>query len=308
MSVEMNVENVVVEVTNDHVKEKVMRTLPAKYNKFAGFAYWLLGQMKDAQILSANGYDDSCVMMNLLSSDIPVQIEFYEKFFTEATVSGRLMKAEMKAYKDKSSKKDKKEKKDKVVKEKKENVVKEKKSKKVNNQVSNTNNDIISQIVMRANSVETIEQPVIEQPVIEQTVIEQTVIEQPVIEQPVIEQTVIEQPVIEQPIVVEKKKRVKKDKVVIVEPTELPSAVEPTAVEKKKRVKKVKPDSDNLNHKISKKNKISNIESNNSDELILNQVTIDDISYFYDSNNNLYNNDTLIIGSFDPISLSISIS
>ena len=299
----VNVENVVIEVTND---KKVMRTLPAKYNKFAGFAYWLLGQMKDAQVLSANGYDDTCVMMNLLSGDIPMQIEFYEKFFTEAPVSGRLMKAEMKTFKDKSSKKDKKEKKEKVVKEK-----KEKKSKKVNNQVSNTNNDIISQIVMRANSVETIEQPVIEQPV------------------------------------VEKKKRVKKDKVVIVEPTELasaveptevssievssievpsievpsaveptaveptavePTAVEPTAVEKKKRVKKVKPDSDNLNHKISKKNKISNIESNNSDELILNQVTIDDISYFYDSNNNLYNNDTLIIGSFDPISLSISIS
>jgi hypothetical protein len=304
MSLEMNVN-----VENVVVKDKVMRTLPAKYNKFAGFAYWLLGQMKDAQVLSANGYDDTCVMMNLLSGDIPMQIEFYEKFFTEAPVSGRLMKAEMKTFKDKSSKKDKKEKKEKVVKEKKENMVKEKKSKKVNNQVSNTNNDIISQIVMRANSVETIAQPVIEQPV-----------------------------------VVEKKKRVKKDKVVIVEPTELASAVEPTelasaveptelesaveptelasaveptelasaveptAVEKKKRVKKVKPDSDNLNHKISKKNKISNIESNNSDELILNQVTIDDISYFYDSNNNLYNNDTLIIGSFDPISLSISIS
>ena len=284
MSIEMNVN--VDNVVTDHVKDKVMRTLPAKYNKFAGFAYWLLGQMKDAQVLSANGYDDTCVMMNLLSGDIPMQIEFYEKFFTEAPVSGRLMKAEMKTFKDKSSKKEKKDKKKYLVKEKKSNIV-----------ISNTNNDIISQIVMLANSVETIEQPVIEQP-----------------------------------IVVEKKKRVKKDKVVLasaveptelasievpsaVEPTELasvevPSAVEPSAVElpvvdKKKRVKN---NSHNLNHKISKKNKISNIESNNSHELILNQVTIDDISYFYDSNNNLYNNDTLIIGSFDPISLSISIS
>uniref|UniRef100_A0A6C0I1I1 Uncharacterized protein n=1 Tax=viral metagenome TaxID=1070528 RepID=A0A6C0I1I1_9ZZZZ len=90
---------------------KVIRALPAKYNKFAGFAYWLLGQMKDIQVLSANGYDNTCDMMHLLSGDIPSQIEFYEKFLAEATVSKRLMKAEIKHYKSKS-------KKEKVVKDK----------------------------------------------------------------------------------------------------------------------------------------------------------------------------------------------
>lgn len=94
---------------------KVIRALPAKYNKFAGFAYWLLGQMKDIQVLSANGYDNTCDMMHLLSGDIPSQIEFYEKFLAEATVSKRLMKAEIKHYKSKSKSKSKKEK---VVKDK----------------------------------------------------------------------------------------------------------------------------------------------------------------------------------------------
>ena len=96
MSLEMN--------TNQIVEEKVMKTLPAKYNKFAGFAYWLLGQMKDIQVLSANGYDETCEMMNLLSNDIPKQVEFYERFLTEERLSNRLMKVEMRTYKSKSDK------------------------------------------------------------------------------------------------------------------------------------------------------------------------------------------------------------
>lgn len=94
--------------TDQIVEENVMRTLPAKYNKFAGFAYWLLGQMKDIQVLSANGYDETCEMMELLSNNIPKQIEFYERFIAEERVSHRLMKVEMKTYKPKSDKNKKK--------------------------------------------------------------------------------------------------------------------------------------------------------------------------------------------------------
>ena len=77
----------------------VVKTLPAKYNKFASFAYWLLGQMKDIQVLSANGYDETCEMMELLSNNIPKQVEFYERFIAEERVSKRLMKVEMRTYK-----------------------------------------------------------------------------------------------------------------------------------------------------------------------------------------------------------------
>lgn len=86
----------------------VVKTLPAKYNKFSSFAYWLLGQMKDIQVLSANGYDETCEMMELLSNDIPKQVEFYERFLAEERLSKRLMKVEMKTYKSKSDKKVKK--------------------------------------------------------------------------------------------------------------------------------------------------------------------------------------------------------
>lgn len=89
------------DITNETTIEvkKIPHVLPAKYNKLAGFAYWLLGQMKDSLILSANGYDDTCDMMNLLSGDVALQMEFYEKFVAESTISGRLMKAEIKRYK-----------------------------------------------------------------------------------------------------------------------------------------------------------------------------------------------------------------
>jgi len=60
-----------------------------------------------------------------------------------------------KVVKEKAPPKEPKEKKEKIVKEKKEKVVKEKKEKKVDSLESNSNTDIIAQIVSRANSIDS---------------------------------------------------------------------------------------------------------------------------------------------------------
>jgi len=99
MNTDMNTENKV--ITNEVIIEKnptKKSILPVKYKKFAGFAYWLLGQMKDELALSADGYDNTCNMMHLLSKDVSSQIAFYEKFEAESKIYGRLMKVEAKNY------------------------------------------------------------------------------------------------------------------------------------------------------------------------------------------------------------------
>ena len=93
MNTNMNNEN---DNENEGVKKKTI--LPVKYKKFAGFAYWLLGQMKDELALSADGYDNTCNMMHLLSRDVSSQIAFYKKFEAESKIYGRLMKVEAKNY------------------------------------------------------------------------------------------------------------------------------------------------------------------------------------------------------------------
>jgi hypothetical protein len=102
----------------------------------------------------------------------------------------------------------------------------------------------------------------------------------------------------------EKKKRVKKEKV--------EGNVEEGVVEekeKKKRVKKEKvvevlnlQDDNNKGIEV-----LEELEQQEEDELVLHSVLVDGLEYFYDAQNRLYNTQHSVIGSFDPISLSISI-
>ena len=119
---------------------------------------------------------------------------------------------------------------------------------------------------------------------------------------------------------VEKKKRVKKEKDVsiIVGEVEVPLVQE----EKKKRVKKEKVEAGQVVEKKKrvKKEKVSNVEVTQElkeevkpeteleeEELVLHSVSVDDVEYYYDADNRLYDTNHSVIGTFDPESLTISI-
>jgi len=305
-------------VTEEVVVDKEMRTLPGKYSKFAGFAYWLLAQMADQQLLSGDAYDATCKMMNLLSGDIAAQIAFYERYFAEASVSAKIMKDDIKkAVKAKKEPKVNKEPKAK----------KEKKEKK--EQVEITNNDIIAKLVECANSVMVgqIEVPLIEP--IETSLMEEknrgkkaanpveevpqgekkkrgrkavNPVMDPVMEpvmDPVMEPVVV--PVMEPVVdteVVEKKKRGKK----AMNPVVAEGSVT-ESVEKKKRGRKAA--TPELVKEEVQKEEVQ--DEDEEEDLILHSVSVDGVEYFYDEDNRLYNADHSIIGTFDPVSLSISI-
>ena len=289
MSIEMN-------QVNEVVVEKVMRTLPGKYSKFAGFAYWLLVQMKDNQILSGDAYDATCNMMNLLSGDLSQQIAFYERYLAEASVSSKLMKAEIKNRSKPVNAKAKEPKAN-------ANEPKAKKSKKVE-QVSHTDDDILTQIVERANSVTVVDEPVLVLPIKKKRVTKGETYSSIIASAQLlpregsvmvgdIEQTV-EESKVEESKVVEKKKRVKKEQPIRISVVDEQELEEKVVVEKKKRVKK-------------EKVPVVPIDELEED-IVLNAVSVDGIEYFYDADNRLYNSLHSVIGSFDPLSLAISIS
>ena len=318
MSVEMNqvvTDNVIVD---NVIVEKEMRTLPGKYSKFAGFAYWLLAQMKDNQILSGDAYDATCNMMHLLSLDFTAQVEFYERYLAEASVSMKLMKTDIKNRLKPATttkiKKDKDPKEKKVKKEKKE-------------QVNITNNDIIAKLVECANSVMVLQ----DVPLNEPNVVNQneknnesniqiinhvesqvdnnglSVVQEKEKKKRVKKEKVegnVEEGVVEEK---EKKKRVKKEKV--------EGNVEEGVVEEKEKKKRVKKEKVvevlNLQDDNNKENEVlEELEQElqqEEEEVVLHSVLVDGLEYFYDPQNRLYNTQHSVIGSFDPISLSISI-
>ena len=272
MSVEMNQV-----VTNNVIVEKEMRTLPGKYSKFAGFAYWLLAQMKDNQILSGDAYDATCNMMHLLSLDFTAQVEFYERYLAEASVSMKLMKTDIKNRLKPATttkiKKDKDPKEKKVKKQKKE-------------QVNITNNDIIAKLVECANSV-----------------------------------MVLQDLPLNQPNVVNQNEKNNESNIQIINHVESPVDNDNNGLsvvqekEKKKRVKKDKViEVLNLQHDNNKENEVLEEleqqlqqEEEEEEEVVLHSVLVDGLEYFYDAQNRLYNTHHSVIGTFDPISLSISI-
>jgi len=134
----MSATNTEIILSNDMGSKRKINTLPAKYSKFASFAFWLFGEMKTSQIISDDSYSQICNFTNLIGADVPTQIEFYERFFAELSTVGKLLKAANKKVAQKPPKVQK---------------PRAQKNKKTQN-TSISNNDIISQIVLRANSVD----------------------------------------------------------------------------------------------------------------------------------------------------------
>jgi hypothetical protein len=121
--------------------ENKMNILPIKYSKFATFAYWFLEQLKTSRIIEEESYTAICDFTHLTDGDIPLQVAFYERFLDEYDSLSKVVKALNKKPKAGKNKKP-------AAQEKKT------KTKKNNNNSFNANLDIISQVVLRANSVE----------------------------------------------------------------------------------------------------------------------------------------------------------
>jgi hypothetical protein len=119
--------------------ENKMNILPVKYSKFATFAYWFLDQLKTSHIIPEESYTAICEFTHLTDGDIPLQVAFYERFLDEYDSLSKVFKALNKKPKAGKNKKPAQEKKTKT---------------KKNNNSFNANLDIISQVVLRANSVD----------------------------------------------------------------------------------------------------------------------------------------------------------
>ena len=283
-------------VSEEVVVDKEMRNLPGKYNKFAGFAYWLLMQMKDEQLLSGDSYEGTCKMMNLLSSDIAAQVEFYERYFKESAVTARMMKDDIKkAAKAKKVTKEPKAKKEPKVKKQ---------------QVEITNNDVIAKLVECANSV-MVNEPKVELPSVhvmeEKKKRGRKPAEKPIDEKPIDEkpnEKVLEAEVSVTGVVEKKRGRKAVDKSTEVSVTETETVV----MEKKKRGRKVVDKSTEVSV-VDKKLATPElpVEEEHEEEIVLNTVSVDGVDYFYDDHNRLYNSEHSVIGTFDPNSLTISI-
>jgi len=162
---------------------KPLTYLPLKYAKYAHYLYWVLQRVRNSEdtpeftsafeVISKKLYEETM----MFSYDFPEQNAFYDLFISQEKDAAKAIndakpkkKRTRKAkpideqeqatsedkkpeiVKEKKEKAPPKEVKEKVVKEK---VVKEKKEKKVDSLESNSNTDIIAQIVSRANSVDS---------------------------------------------------------------------------------------------------------------------------------------------------------
>jgi hypothetical protein len=201
-----------VEIINDFGadnQKKQLKNLPAKYNKFAVFSFWLSEKIRES---SPEAADAIANLANIRSRDVPSQIEFYEEFVSQEKIHAKALRTIILA----------KPKKEKLPKENKPRKPRAKKDSAVE-QV--TNNDIISQIVSRANSVEEVEEEfeidVQEQLDIPDYKPKEKVVKQPkekVVKQP--KEKVVKEPkekVVKQPkekVVKEPKEKVVKEKVV----------------------------------------------------------------------------------------------
>ena len=177
------IETVNVEVVNEMVNTPVLEEnkpltyLPGKHGKFAVYLHWLLKKfnMHAPPALVQPTSDALIAITGMHTKDFAGQVAFYEEFFAAEKDAGKelreIVRALNKPVKAKAPPKDKvvkepKEPKAVPVKEPKEpkepkavpvKVVKEKKPRKVKEVESVTNNDIIAQIVSRANSVDSAE-------------------------------------------------------------------------------------------------------------------------------------------------------
>tara|TARA_Y100000816_G_scaffold148666_1_gene105597 strand:+ start:274 stop:1173 length:900 start_codon:yes stop_codon:yes gene_type:complete len=283
------------------------RTLPAKFNKFMVYGYWLANQLKSRELINEEVYNTIVKQQNMFDS-VEAQTESFETFLEEFKSANKTMKQEVRTHN-----KPKKVKKEKVVDPDAPKAKRGRKKKVVEDNLT-PEEKLVEEIVSAAHS-ETVEKPVVEETTkkvrkskkekveepIEQPIEE--VVEQPaeeVVEQPVKE--VVEQPVEEKPKKVRKSKKTKTEEVV-----EEPKVEEPKMEEKPKKQTRAAPAKKSKKEKepeiapVTPELKEEPIENDEDEEIETTIIVQDGVEYLVDQNNVVYHRTNFDeIGVYDP--------
>ena len=198
------------------------RTLPAKFNKFMVYGYWLANQLKSRELINEEVYNTIVKQQNMFDS-VEAQTESFETFLEEFKSANKTMKQEVRSHN-----KPKKVKKEKVVDPDAPKAKRGRKKKVVEDNLT-PEEKLVEEIVSAAHS-ETIEKPVVEETTKKVRKSKKEKVEEP-IEQPVEEvvEQVVKQPVEE--VVEEKSKKVRKSKKTKTEDIKVPNSILPHRVE-----------------------------------------------------------------------------
>jgi hypothetical protein len=278
------------------------RTLPAKFNKFMVYGYWLANQLKSRELINEEVYNTIVKQQNMFDS-VEAQTESFETFLEEFKSANKTMKQEVRSHN-----KPKKVKKEKVVDPDAPKAKRGRKKKVVEDNLT-PEEKLVEEIVSAAHS-ETIEKPVVEEATKKvrkskkekvEEVVEQVVVEE------VVEQVVVEQ-VVEQVVVEEKPKKVRKSKKTKTEDVvEEPKVEEPVEEYKPKKQTRAAPAKKSKKEKepeiapVTPELKEEPIENDEDEEIETTIIVQDGVEYLVDQNNVVYHRTNFDeIGVYDP--------
>lgn len=272
------------------------RTLPAKFNKFMVYGYWLANQLKSRELINDEVYNTIVKQQNMFDS-VEAQTESFETFLEEFKSANKTMKQEVRSHN-----KPKKVKKEKVVDPDAPKAKRGRKKKVVEDNLT-PEEKLVEEIVSAAHS-ETIEKPVVEETTKKVRKSKKEKVEEP-IEQPVEE--VVEQPV--EKVVEEKPKKVRKSKKTKTEDiVEEPKVEEPKVEEEKPKkqtraapAKKSKKEKEPEIAPATPELKEEPIENDEEEEIETTIIVQDGVEYLVDQNNIVYHRTNFDeIGVYDP--------
>ena len=288
--------------------EVAKRTLPAKFNKFMVYGYWLANQLKSRELINEEVYNTIVKQQNMFDG-VETQSEAFETFLEEFKSANKSMKQEVRTHN-----KPKKVKKEKVVDPDAPKAKRGRKKKVVEDNLT-PEEKLVEEIVSAAHS-ETIEKPVVEETTkkVRKSKKEKVeeVVEQPVeevVEQPVEEvvEPIVEEVVEEKPKKVPKTKKTKTEDVVEEPKVEELKVEEPKVEEKPKKQTRAAPAKKSKKEKepeiapVTPELKEEPIENDEDEEIETTIIVQDGVEYLVDQNNVVYHRTNFDeIGVYDP--------
>lgn len=276
--------------------EVAKRTLPAKFNKFMVYGYWLANQLKSRELINEEVYNTIVKQQSMFDS-VETQSEGFETFLEEFKSANKSMKQEVRTHN-----KPKKVKKEKVVDPDAPKAKRGRKKKVVEDNLT-PEEKLVEEIVSAAHS-ETIEKPVVEETTKKVRKSKKEKVEE-VVEQPVEE---VVEPVVEEVVVEEKPKKVRKSKKTKTEEVvEEPKVEEPKVEEKPKKQTRAAPAKKSKKEKepeiapVTPELKEEPIENDENEEIETTIIVQDGVEYLVDQNNVVYHRTNFDeIGVYDP--------
>lgn len=276
--------------------EVAKRTLPAKFNKFMVYGYWLANQLKSRELINEEVYNTIVKQQSMFDS-VETQSEGFETFLEEFKSANKSMKQEVRTHN-----KPKKVKKEKVVDPDAPKAKRGRKKKVVEDNLT-PEEKLVEEIVSAAHS-ETVEKPVVEETTKKVRKSKKEKVEE-VVEQPVEE---VVEPVVEEVVVEEKPKKVRKSKKTKTEEVvEEPKVEEPKVEEKPKKQTRAAPAKKSKKEKepeiapVTPELKEEPIENDENEEIETTIIVQDGVEYLVDQNNVVYHRTNFDeIGVYDP--------